>query len=611
MIINKKEKDISIFKIIKRLLPMIFIAAPIHFIIYIIVGSLYASSGVFNTMISKNFFDSVEAMAIGGNTLVKTALMALLLGGVLIISEILNGIINFMGNMWLKKVEGNITSIVNIKIGKIAPITFEDTNVLDDINKAHEGVKNSIVLIMLIFTILTMYLPYFLFMGIYLYRLKPLLSISLIFIFIPTALTQIIRVKMFGNLEDEVAPIRREYEYYERCISNREYYKETRILGSFEYFKGLYLESLKILNKKIWIAEKKTRLMELIMKVITLLGYMGVLYLLVISLINGDISVGGFGAVFASIGSMFVMMEEMICRQIGQITQNLGTVRNLIRFLDIPERSGEDIEIKDIPDINLKGVSFSYPSSDKLTINNINLHVKSGETIAIVGENGSGKTTLVKLITGLYLPTNGDIFIDGFNTKKVSPRSLYKGISAVFQKYQRYKMTLGENISISNIEYIDENNIVKNIATNKADLIMDKDIFVNEYDTMLSREFDGIDLSGGQWQRVAIAKGFYSKHSMIVLDEPTSAIDPVEESKIYNKFKEMSEGNTSIIVTHRLGSARIADRIIVMDKGKIIECGTHDELIENRGKYEEMYEAQSKWYKNKIELKSFNEVIKN
>lgn len=241
---------------------------------------------------------------------------------------------------------------------------------------------------------------------------------------------------------------------------------------------------------------------------------------------------------------MFALMEEIICRHIGEITQSLGTVRNFTRFLDIPERSGEDIEIDDIPDINLKDVSFVYPSSNKLTINNINLHVKSGETIAIVGENGAGKTTLVKLMTGLYLPTNGDIFIAG-------------------------------------------------------------------YDTMLSREFDGIDLSGGQWQRIAIARGFYSKHSMIVLDEPTSAIDPVEESKIYNKFKEMSEGNTSIIVTHRLGSARIADRIIVMDKGKIIEFGTHDELIKNKGKYEETYEAQSKWYKNKTELKSFNEVIKN
>ncbi|MGG7077039.1 ABC transporter ATP-binding protein [Clostridium sardiniense] len=596
MISNKKDRGISIFKILKKITPMVLKATPMYFIFIILVNIIHAAFWVLNTVASQKFFDSVAALTVGENTMAKTILMALMLGGVLIGAQMLNGISNFTGSSWWTKVAGYITSIVNNKVGNTDSISFEDTNVLDDINKVHEGVRNSIGLIGVITMIACMYIPYFLFMGMYLYNLKPILAISLVFIFIPVALTQFIRINIFTKLEDEVAPIRREYKYYEECIGSREYFKETRILGAFGYFKNLYLDSLKLLNKKVWCAEKKTRSMELGMKILTLLGYMGVLYLLFISLINGDISVGAFGAVFSSIGMMFSIMEEVICRHIGEVTQNLGTVRNFIRFLELPERKGEDVEIKDVPDIKLDNVSFSYPSSNKLSVENISLHIKSGETIAIVGENGAGKTTLVKLMIGLYLPSEGNILVDGFNTKEISQKSLYKEVSAVFQRYQRYKMTLGENISISNIEYVDDYNVDKDIALKKADLTMNKEIFKDGYDTMLSREFKGVDLSGGQWQRVAIARGFYSNHNMIVLDEPTAAIDPVEESKIYNKFKEMSYGNTSIIVTHRLGSAKIADRIVVMDNGKIVECGTHEELISNDGKYKEMYNAQSKWY---------------
>jgi len=226
------------------------------------------------------------------------------------------------------------------------------------------------------------------------------------------------------------------------------------------------------------------------------------------------------------------------------------------------------------------------------------LQVKAGETIAIVGENGAGKTTLVKLMTGIYLPAEGDVKIGGIDTSKISPQFLYSGISGVFQKYQRYKITLEENITISSMEYKENEKLKVDLerAISKSDLIIDEEKFPKGYETMLSREFDGVDLSGGQWQRIAIARGFYRGHNMIVLDEPTAAIDPVEETKIYRKFAEMSKGKTSIIVTHRLGSAKIANRIIVMDNGKISEIGTHEELMEKKGKYAQMYEAQSKWY---------------
>ncbi|WP_312573284.1 ABC transporter ATP-binding protein [Clostridium sp.] len=598
MIKENENKDISVFKIIRRILPIILTASPIYFLLYSLMGIMHGTSIGAITFMTQKFFDSVtKGISIGGDGS-KVILMAIALGLTVIGSQVLNGIHNFMGDNLSKKIYGQMGKKLNEKFGKIYPVDFENPRFLDDISKADEGMLNSIYLILLASTIFTFYLPYFIFMGVYLYKLKPILIVSLILIFVPVALTQFIRVKIFGKLADDSAPIRREYEYYERCMIDREYYKETRLLGVFDYFKNLYISSLRLLNSKIWKAERNSALMELSMKIITILGYMGVLYLLFDALLKGEITVGAFGAIFSSIGSMFNIMEEIICRHIGEMTRNLGTVRNFVRFLEIPERGGEDIEIKGTPNISINNVSFAYPGADKKSLSDISLQVKAGETIAIVGENGAGKTTLVKLMTGIYLPTEGDVKIGGIDTSKISPQFLYSGISGVFQKYQRYKITLKENITISSMEEKGNKKLKADLETavSKSDLIIDEEKFPNEYETMLSREFDGVDLSGGQWQRISIARGFYREHNMIVLDEPTAAIDPVEETKIYKKFAEMSEGKTSIIVTHRLGSAKIANRIIVMDDGKIAEIGNHEDLIEKRGKYAQMYEAQSKWY---------------
>ncbi|MDR1418195.1 MAG: ABC transporter ATP-binding protein/permease [Endomicrobium sp.] len=584
--VSVKNFVISIFRVLK----MAFKAGPLYIsvnnAIAIIHGVLYGLM----TLTMQLFFESVIRCIQNKNGLNEAIFMAFVLFGVFMLAHMVNGLNNFMGTSYFKKVVGALNQKINIKSSRIAPISYENPSLLDDINKATVGANNSLGLLFTVTTIFSYYTPYFLFMFIYFYRLNPFLSLSLVVIFIPVALSQFVRNLIFSKLEDEIAPIRRETNYYKTTLAE----KETRTLGAFSFFENLYISSLALFNKTTWKVEKKSGLIELIMKMITLAGYLGVLYIFVSTLLQGKISVGAFAAIFFSMNTMFNTMDTIICKHIANMTRNMGTINNFLNFLDMPEIVGSQKSQDENLDINLKNVCFSYPNSEKNVLNYINLNIEFGKTIAIVGENGSGKTTLVKLILGLYTPTSGSVTIGGLDTRNVSLKSLFKKSSAVFQNFQKYKMTLSENIMISEINSDDSEKM--NDSLKKAGLSVDKKIFPQNYDTILSREFDGVELSGGQWQRVAIARGLYRTHDLIILDEPTAAIDPLEEANLYKKFAEISKEKTAVIVTHRIGSARIADEIVVMDRGQICEIGTHDDLIDNGGKYSNMFLAQSKWY---------------
>lgn len=494
---------------------------------------------------------------------------------------------------YFKYTNGYLNKILLTKLDKLDPLCFEDPTTLDDINKANVGEVRSNLLLNIPMMLVTFYLPYYLFMAVYLYSLRPIFIIIIPMVFIPVIISQLIRTKLYTRLDDEIAPLRRQSEHYKDALCDPKYLKETRLLGIFDYFFKLFTDTIKLINFKTRRANYKAAACELLSKSITLMGYFGILLLLIFSLLDMKISVGAFSAVFSSISSLFSLFEDIACGMVGRLAQNMGVVNNFVRFLDLPERTGDTVSI--VPDvIRFQNVSFQYPMQNEYAVKNVSFEIPPNSTVAIVGENGSGKTTLIKLLIGMYLPTKGVIYLGNRSSKDVSMKSLFKNISGVFQNFQKYKMTLSENVSISQIDNKDD--IHKIDESLKISELAIDDRFTSKYDTMLSREFGGIDLSGGQWQRIAIARGYFKDHSLIVLDEPTASIDPIEESQIYKKFQEISKYKTSVVTTHRLGAARASDIILVMKDGALIEKGTHDQLMKLNGYYAMMFKSQSEWY---------------
>jgi len=591
----KEKSKVSFFKILIRILPISYKATPWHNTCSNLLGIIHGLSFTLSIIATQYLFDAITDAAAGKADFMDCFIPLLVLAGVTFGVQIINGVHNFHAHILFTKTTGKITTIFQKKLMRIDPSRFEDTDFLDDINKAREGLGTLPYVSMSMSIFVLFYGTYFATIGSYLFSLKPILLITLLLAFIPAMCAQIVRVKVFTKLEEQNAPLRREFEYYQKTMCDREYFKETRILGAYKFFHKLFSETMTLLTRKTWQAERKTALLQLTLNITSFAGMAFASYLLFAATMTGEITVGAFAAVFTALGMIFYIMQEIFDMHLSNINREMGKLANFVRMMDLPERTGRFESPDFAKGIIAESVTFSYPGRDEPAVKNVSLSIANGESIAIVGENGAGKSTLVRLLTGVYRPLEGKVSVGGLDTKETVPSAVFESISGVFQKYQRYKMTLSENVGISDIAACDLENKAKSgidTALDEAHFEMDE----IKHDTMLSPEFDGIDLSGGQWQRLAIARGLYRRNKFIVLDEPTAAIDPIEETRVYSQFQKLAKGKCAVIVTHRLGSAKLASRIIVMDAGEIIDTGTHDELIARKGKYADMWSAQASWY---------------
>ena len=320
----------------------------------------------------------------------------------------------------------------------------------------------------------------------------------------------------------------------------------------------------------------------------------------------------GFSAILGviTIGQMTMYIAQF---RIGQnaVTSSLTAINgmyednlylsNLDEYMnhEVPELSGTKAYGPIRGDgVRFEDVSFIYPGSSKPALDKISIHIKPGESLAIVGENGSGKTTLIKLLTRLYKPTSGRIFLEGLDLEEWDIDALRKKVGVIFQDFNRYQLVVGENIGIGDIKDTDDLERVQEAAQKGMADSFIKDL-PDAYSTQLGAWFkNGRELSGGQWQKIALSRAFMRKSAdILVLDEPTAAIDAKAEAEIFAHFRELTKNRISIIISHRFSTVRMADHIIVFEKGRVVEEGSHPELIEKRGIYENLFELQAQGYK--------------
>mgnify|MGYP006078596611 CR=1 FL=1 len=283
----------------------------------------------------------------------------------------------------------------------------------------------------------------------------------------------------------------------------------------------------------------------------------------------------------------------------GMYEDNLY-LSNLSEYLEhkVPEQTGEK-KAGPSPEegIRFEDVSFYYPGSDTPALNKINLHISPGESLAIVGENGSGKTTLIKLLTRLYAPTHGKIFLEGLELRQWDIEALRQKIGVIFQDFARYQLIVGENIGIGDVDNIEEDEQIAQAAKQGMADVFVKDLPL-EYKTQLGTWFkDGKELSGGQWQKIALSRAFMRNQAdILILDEPTAAIDAKAEAEIFAHFRDLTANKISIIISHRFSTVRMADHIIVLEKAEVMEQGSHNELLAADGQYATLFKLQAKGY---------------
>ena len=595
---KQKKKDANLMstrQLIRRCFGLVFRYGGGQYTVWIAITLLTAGFAITNLFVTEYFFDRVGTL-IGGGTFTGLLMPMLVYFGFLAVNRFAPNLIGNYSWRLLQEVMRRLFRLVNAKASRLPPVLYEQKSFQDELEKARYGAGQGIVWYVEIFRYFLFYnLPICIVMSWYLFNLKPILVITVALIFLPVFLTEIVQAKLHAKKEETVAPLRRKMEYYENCLTRKEHFKEVRLLGATRFFRKRYQDVQTDFMAEEWKVIRKEKIIEFLSRVVTLLGYGGVLWLLIDALVAGEIGVGAFAAVFTALRDFFDSMDSLVWDLTRGLSQSAGKASNTLRFLDYEEEHGEPLEPQS-GEIILENVSFAYPDREENAVESVSLTSREGEPVAIVGENGAGKSTLVRLLTGLYPPSAGKVSVGGVDTAVADPGGIRKAFSAVFQQYGKYKFNLRENIAIGSGDLEDTHGNAE-AACEKAGIDLSSGSYPDGIETNLAKEFGGVDLSGGQWQRVAIARGLYQQHDIILLDEPTAAIDPLEESRLYESFAEISKGKTSVLVTHRLGSARIADRIVVMEKGKITEVGSHDELIAKNGTYAEMFAAQAEWYR--------------
>lgn len=517
-----------------------------------------------------------------------------------IFSDVFNRLIGLTDGL-LGDLYSNTSSIELIqKTAKVELASLEDSEFYDKLERARQQttsrvslMSNVLAQIQDIITIISLIsgLIYF----------YPILILLLVISIIPSFINELKYSQSTYSLQKSWTPERRELDYMRMIGASDITAKEIKLFGLADFISNTF----KRISDKYYKANKKLSIKKSLwggtFHIFGDLAYYGAYVFIVLKAVAGFVTIGDLTFLAGSFSRLRSQLQTVFSR-FSNITESAMYLQDYFEFIDMDFSGENSDQYREGPkefkhSIRFENVSFRYPQSDKNVLTNISFDLIKGEKLALVGENGAGKTTLIKLLLRLYDPTEGQILMDGVPVQEYRKQDYQKMLGAIFQDFVKYYLTAKINIAVGNIDEEHNTEKIKNAAMQSLanDVI---ESLPEGYEQGLGRRFrKGAELSGGQWQKIALARAYMSDAPIIILDEPTSALDARAESQVFQRFIALTEDRTSIIISHRFSTVRMADRILVLKNGQILEMGTHQELLAKPQLYAELFELQAEGYR--------------
>ena len=430
---------------------------------------------------------------------------------------------------------------------------------------------------------------------------NPWLIVLLLVALIPAFLGEAHFNAQTYTLDFRRTPERRELDYVRQTAASVETAKEVKIFG----LNAFLIDRFRVLSQSFYAANRQIAQQRALWgAAFTSVGTVGyyLAYVWIIgSTLTGTLTIGDLTFLAGSFRRLRTLLEGLLASFSSTAAQALY-LDDLFGFFEVTPEIQSPASPLPLPEPIRQGfvfedVGFRYPGADRWAVRHLSFSLQAGETLALVGENGAGKTTLVKLLTRLYDPDEGRITLDGRDLRDYDLDALRGAMGVIFQDFVRYNLTAGDNIAVGRISARDDHARIERAASSSlADAVIDG--LPQKYDQMIGKRFrNGVELSGGEWQKVAIARAYMRDAQVLVLDEPTAALDARSEFEVFQRFKELSAGKTAVLISHRFSSVRMADRILVLSGGRVEASGTHAELLAQKGRYAELFELQAAGYR--------------
>ncbi|QHL87468.1 ATP-binding cassette domain-containing protein [Nibribacter ruber] len=476
---------------------------------------------------------------------------------------------------------------------------FEDSTFYDKLERARRQTLSRTILMSQVLgqlqDLITM-----LFLAVGLVAFNPWLLLLLLVAVLPAFLGESHFNERSYSLVHGWTPERRELDYLRQTGASDDTAKEVKIFGLSDFLVNRFRE----LSSQFYLDNKKLATRRAgwgsFFAALGSAGYYGAYVYIILQTVNGQVSIGQLTFLAGSFMRMRGLLESILNR-FTSVAEGALYLQDFFDFFELQPRIHRKPNAPAFPKpiqhgFTFENVGFQYHNSERWAIRNLNFTLRAGEKLALVGENGAGKTTLVKLLSRLYDPTEGLILLDGIDLREYDPADLRREIGVIFQDFVRFQMSAGTNIAIGRIEEKSNQPRIESSAHQSlADTVIAK--LPEGYDQVIGRRFNkGVDLSGGEWQKIALGRAYMRDAQLLILDEPTAALDARAEHEVFQRFAELTKGKTAVLISHRFSTVRMADRILVIENGQFVEMGSHEELLAKGERYAELFRLQAKGY---------------